>query len=91
MEGVSQGSMLGPFVFNWNGGGHDGVGVKGCQRRFNSMWKQRKAYLVGNGPLLVNNIPLLGAAVGGNRQRTLITHAPIACCCLYCYKSTTVK
>lgn len=37
MEGIPQGSMLGPLVFNQNGGGRDGVGTKECQLGLKSM------------------------------------------------------
>lgn len=31
-------------------------------------------YLIGNGPLLIDNISLLGAVGGGNIQKTMIRH-----------------
>lgn len=75
--------MLGPFVFKWSGGWSDGVGMrdvgerlKDYQSGFKSMWKQKQIffYLVGNGPLLIHNISLLGTVGGGKIQKTMIRH-----------------
>lgn len=36
--------------------------------------EKKKMYLIGNGPLLIDNISLLGAVGGGNIQKTTIRH-----------------